>query len=511
MSSGNLRAFGSVPAAAPVAFDFSMKYRLAQLGWIITSLLSLAACSSQHRIEPVQDGSAPGAAGGGGDGSPNAGSGGQAGKSGNEAGGGGNGGASDEGGAGGASQTGSPVHGRVIDFWGHNLSGVPVQVDGKGTTTDANGSFSVDNVRAEYDASVVVQYLNAVTQTHAYLYQGLTRRDPTLQVYRGYADSKANLDTPLSNSEMSLTTGRKLTVAMGGRDGTFERQYSSPGGASLQVKWVGPAATMESVFALVWQPNATTALPEGYFAFARTAVALDATNVAKVIFDVDLTPLTLATTTASGSVVPANSGTRRNSVSVRFPSGATIRVANDRPPEDAFSYVVPILPEASLAIVAAEGCGMATESCAIVHKEVETGGDFGMLAIPTPATSLVVSPPGAVDASTAFSFTLPGGTGRATVSIFDNGSGNDRLVVITSKPSFKIPAVINGSYGLVHGASYIWSVTTHGNQASVDEMAAPSGYLDSCGFYTLALEPNGPTHIDGTFTSSAGNAVTIAN
>jgi hypothetical protein len=276
------------------------------------------------------------------------------------------------------------------------------------------------------------------------------------------------------------------------------------------VKWVGPITTTESVFGLVWQPNATTSLPEGYFAFATTTVDLDSTNISKVVFDLDMTPQTLATATVSGSVVPANSGTRSNSLSVRFPSGANIRLVNTTPTANTFSYVVPTLANASVAFAAVEGC-VGTESCAIVHKEGAPGADLGALAIPTPATGLALNPPGAVDSNSAFSFALAGGNARASVSILNNAAGNDRLVVITSKPSFKIPALINGSYALVRGASYTWTVTTHGDPGSVDELAAPSGYIDSFGFYTVALAPNSPTHTDGSFTSSARQTVTVAN
>ena len=151
------------------------------------------------------------------------------------------------------------------------------------TETDAHGAFGFDRVPDAYDLSMVVHFTAGVRQTHAYLYQGLRRRDPSLQVFRGLDDRVAKLETPLSESQAQVIDGRVLGVAMAGPDGVFERRYASPGGASLNVTWVGPATMAVSAHALSWKNEATLGIPEGYFAYASTALDLVSGNSAPLV------------------------------------------------------------------------------------------------------------------------------------------------------------------------------------------------------------------------------------
>jgi hypothetical protein len=516
-----------------------MKRRLVQLG-ALSLLLGGAACSSLLGIEDVHEGPAPGeeaGAGGvaqGGATNPNGGTSnagtatggtGQAGAShagagnpnggaaGSGAAGGDRSGTGNDAGAGGASEGASPVHGHVIDFWGHFLSMVPVEIGGKQVFTDDNGAFSFDDVASEYDVSLIAQYQFFVTQTHAYVYQGLTRRDPTLQVLRGSEQRSGNFDVNYTGAAQSVTGTRSVTLAMGGPDGVFEKLQPTTTGSAFQAVWLGPDTTVEFAHALVWQDNAQTGVPEGYYAYGTASVALLSTTTDHSQITLDLTPKAITSSNLGGTVTPAGFADRVNTVSLRFTSGATIKLTQLNSSVPTFSYLVPTIANASVTLMASEGCLTDTSTgCALVHKDGLAGGgaDFSV-AIPTPAKTLTVTPAGAVTATTQFSFT-PGTSGDGPyVSVMENSqSQNDRLYVISNKRPFKLPIVVNGTYAPVPGESYGWQVETHGSFTNVDQMTGTSGYMDAFSTKPADMQPRGARAGSGAYTISAKKAFTIA-
>ena len=506
----------------------------------LASLLSVAACSALLGIEEVHEGPAPGSDGGT-SGSAEGGASAHAGTSlggsvnagapsgGSVTGGALNGGSENGGdesagmagtnveasGAAGAGEPGSPVHGHVIDYWGHALPKVPVEIAGQQTVTDAQGAFSFADVPSEYDASLVAEYEFFVTQRLAYVYQGLTRRDPTLQVVRGSELFSANFDTTFTGAQQSVTGSRSFTFAMGGPDGVFEKVGApSSGSYGLQANWLGPATTVEIAHGLVWQNNVNSGVPEGYFAYATASVALLSTTTDHSMVTLDMSPKAIATSTLAGTVTPAGFADRQNSISMRFTSGATIKLASVTPTIPGFSYLVPTLANASVTFAAAEGClNIVANGCGIVHQDGLVGGGPALTpTIPTPATSLTTTPAGAVTADTTFAFTASSAGSAPHVSVFENKqSQNDRLYVITMSRSFKLPKVLNGSFTLLNGESYGWRVETHGSPASVDAMAGPSGYVDAFSAAPADLQPRGARAGSGEYTSSVSKQLSIAN
>jgi hypothetical protein len=418
-------------------------------------------------------------------------------------------------GAGGATQNGSTVTGRVIDFRGHELSGVAVEIAGKQVTTDNSGAFTVSDVPAVYDASLIVHFLNVVTQTHAYFYQGLKRRDPTLQVYQGLSAQSQTLDATFSGTDQSATGTRTITLSLAGPDGSFELRDAPKPTLSRAIPWVGPAATQEHAHALVWQNNATTGLPEGYYAYATSPIMLSSATTTHVALGLSLLPSTIASSPITGTVTPAGFSDRTDSVSVRFSSGATMRLVSTTPTSNTFSYLVPALPgtDATITFAAGEGCSPSSTGCGIVHKSGLSGGGAPLsVQIPSPVTNLTLAPATAVDQNTVFSW-MPGtGSGGPFVSMLINGaSGNDRLYVISNEHSFKLPTVVNGTYSLVHGESYRWQIETHGNPASMDDMAGPAGFIDAFSTNHSDFSPLGQRTGDGAYTLSSAKFFTVAN
>ncbi len=514
----------------------------------LASLLGLAACGSLLGIEDVHedpalggeagraggessagDGQLPGAghanvgggaatAGKGGTGQGGTGQGGT-GQSGGSSGAGVSGGGDSAGanaGTAGSAGAGTAVHGHVIDYWGHLLANVAIEVAGKTSTTDAQGAFSFDAVPVEYDASLVVSYKwNNYTKTRAWVYQGLTRRDPTLQIYEGLTYKTASVDI-LPNNPSSLIDARTLTVAFGGPDGSNEKtDIGGNGRDGDSVTWLGPSTTQETAHALIWEKDVNSDFPTKFLAFDSALVALSELATAHSKASFDLSPDTIASGTIVGTVPGSGFVERWNNVFLRYTSNAVIKLVDDEPGSPGFSYLVPTIPNASVTFVAGDG-DVQTE-LGVVHKDGLTPNTSGIsVTIPTPTRELAVSPAadsGKVSATTQFDFKRGGSANSPFVAVFtfENDPIRDEvLYVVSAKTPFKLPKVVNGAYSLLPGGTYFWRVETHGAPASVDAMVGPTGFLDSLGDASSHDEPSGPRMGDGSYTLSRAVELQIA-
>jgi len=441
----------------------------------------------------------------------------QGGSGGNSGGAGGNAGKGGSGGSGG-SAGGTTVTGHVIDYWGHKLPSIQVEIGGTKVSTDAQGAFTIPNVAAEYDASLVVKVADTA-EVAGWVFQGLTRRDPTLQVYLELVSRHQYVDVEGGAGLASaLTASRTFSVATAGPDGQDEFKNVVPDNFTEGTSsWRGPIATQETAYGLVWQPDAN-GLPTSYVAFDSKALALDsaASNNALVTFD--MTPKSITASAISGTVTPGALGERENWAFVQFPTNAAITVARDKAGSNTFSYLAPSLTGSSMVFAATEGDAN-TGAYSLVHKDGLAPGKSGISAqLPVPASNLAISPAGNVNkvsSTTVFSFQPGMGNAGPFLIEFDNldASSYEHLLIVTTKTSFTLPKVLNDSYALLPGKSYYWRVQTHGTFANVDAMASTTGYLDefSGTDYLYGFpSPAGPRHGDGAFTISANQTFTLA-
>lgn len=422
-------------------------------------------------------------------------------------------------GSSGAAGAGSTVHGHVIDFWGHQLSNVSVEVGGKTSTTDAQGAFSFDAIASEYDASLVVSYnVNGRIKTRAWVYQGLTRRDPTLQIYEGLSDRGTQIDV-LPNNPPTLTASRTLSIAFGGPDGSAHRSdVSGPGLAASHLAWQGPQVTHEVADALIWEPDSSSGFPTQYLASDSKEITLTDTAdgiQAHGTVSFDLSADTITAGTIAGTVPGSGFTARFNNVFMRYSSNGVIKLLADEPKSGGFSYVVPSIANASATLVVGEG-NLYLE-LGVAHKGGLLPNTSGIsLNIPTPARDLTVTPSTdltKVSATTQFSFKPGGSAGAPFVSIFayeDNSVHDDILYLVSAKPTFSLPKVVNGSYTLPPGGPYVWRIETHGSPASVDAMAGPNGFLDAVSNSDFCDEPSGPSTADGSYTLSRPTELQLA-
>jgi hypothetical protein len=515
------------------------------------SLLTLAACSSLLGIDTVHEGPPPGDAGQGGDGTAGAAAGGAATHAGNGGGAGkasaggsaGKGSAGDNSagdlsgagvagdlsvagsgaggtggahagaggagtsGSGGAGSGGTTVTGHVIDYWGHPVPNVPVQIGDTLATTNAQGVFVAASVPAQYDATLVIDYSDSgARRLYGWAYEGLTRRDPTLQVYSGLAQRSANIVVTPSNAVLNST--RTLTVALAGPDGSDELTDVGANGVQTTTSWRGPASSQERAHGLLWQFDATSQLPTSYVGY-DTALAALADTSATTNINLNLTATaSIPSGNITGTITPAAGLDRANGLYLHFTSGASIALASDSPGPNTFSYLVPTIANASVILAAVEG-DAAFGQYAVAHKDNLAAGTSAITAtIPTPSKPLTPAT-GAlnVDGSTPFTFQAGAGSaGGFVVSMLAEAFYDGLFIVTTNKSNFKVPVIVGGAYALVSTHVYDWRVETHGNLATVDAMAGPSGFMDE--FSGDNESPRGPHTADGSFTISQANAFT---
>jgi hypothetical protein len=228
---------------------------------------------------------------------------------------------------------------------------------------------------------------------------------------------------------------------------------------------------------------------------------------------------TIASGNIVGTVTASGTGSRINSVFLQFNSNAVIRLSSDNGPSS-FSYLVPTIANSSITFAASEGVGSAGDGAyAIVHKDALAAGTSGItVTIPKPATLLAVTPASAktkVNASTQFSFQAGAGSAGLFLIAFNQSDlgalKTNGLYVVTSKKSFVLPKVVNDTFALDPGAKYHFRVETHGNLATADAAAGPSGLLDSFSGDYYGAGPLGPRRSDGSYTISAySDEITIA-
>ncbi|HYQ16318.1 MAG TPA: hypothetical protein VEQ58_11195 [Polyangiaceae bacterium] len=408
--------------------------------------------------------------------------------------------------------TTGPVHGRLIDFWGNGLNNITVQIGTEQVATDKDGKFAVESdVPLEYDASLKITR-NEGDKVYGWVYQGLTRRDPTLQVFQGLED-RGTSGTATVTSNVTVGTNDTITGAWGTTVGSRQKKDMDAGdpGNNFTPDWQGAASVSGTAHALLWSKNPANDLPAGYKSYDHKLIALAEGNDASMGFTFDT--MMIPSDNITGTVTPVGNGDRTNAVFVRFASGASMELANHTPSTDTFSYLVPQLTDGSISVAASEEDSSGGYS--VVHKDGLSPGDsVGTLVIPAPPVTL--GPTGsaaeAVDDKTTLSFRGSADSSGAYVVHIEAKDYYEALFIVTQKTSFTLPKVLDGAYALTSGRVYRWWVETHGSAKTVDQLARAGGFADSyCGptQWLGSGEPAGTSQDSGSFTTSGLAAFTL--
>jgi hypothetical protein len=413
-----------------------------------------------------------------------------------------------DGGMGGIPDPGDPtVRGTVLDFWGTPVPNMPLTVGDTLTNTNEDGEFVVEDVAGSYDVGLAFDIpYNGNPRAKAYLFHGLTRRDPTIQLRQAFDLRYTRVVVTPSN--VTLATGDTIKLAVGGDTGNVSTSMAA-NGLNFSCYWEGSETAQETAHALHVSLDSDSDLPTAYKSFDSSLVALAEGSESQVALD--LTPKTITTGTLQGTAMTGGGSDRENWVYLRFDTGAVMELVNESSAPNTFSYLVPVLPSASITVAASEGWEVVNGPFAIAYKTGLSADAKPALKIPTPVT--LVSPGDSadgVDAETKFRFTSPASNTGPFVVHFENvqvGGAFQDLYVITADKELTIPDVLDGGFELNPGDAIRWNVETHGAFASVDAMAGPDGFWD---LFAWEGGPVGPLTDDGEWTNSAGRYFTTA-
>ena len=450
-------------------------------------------------------GSTSGGTGGGTGGDAGGDTGGTGGTSGDagEAGQGGEGNGGDAGDAGGGGTEDLTVRGRVVDFWLLPVGSVPVTIGTTTVSTDSQGRFSIPSVDAEYMVDLVVNWPGGQSGNYAWRFEGLTRRDPTLQVYKGTETQSGRI--LIDPQDETLDASRTLFVALTSPNGTDVFEEVNGAGISTNTNWSGAPTMLATLHALLWSFDSNE-LPTVYRSYDTATASFNSAGASNTTVTFHLADETIPSGSVAGSVTSPSSSSRENYAFVRFADGAAIPVLNDFDGPNAYSYVLPTLPSSSITVAASFGSSFSGEY-AIAHRDGIAVGQTGVaLSIPTPAVQQV---PQSGITNVAPGSTIPfSWTGSAGPYVFHAESVGfyQGMYIVTTRRSITIPVFPN--FTPRRNDLFNWRVERHGSAATMDELAGPGGYLDP--FSRSDDQPHGPRTGDGSYSISRGRTFTTA-
>jgi hypothetical protein len=398
------------------------------------------------------------------------------------------------------------VSGKVIDAWRHPCPNAPVMIGSTVVITDANGAFSIPGVTKPYDVTFIV---DTPQFTEAWAFIGLTNDKPTLQFDADLSPthSETSLTAPVTGiSDMSV-------FSWGSADGIFNEKLSAPGIQDDSPSWSGPTQSAGVAHALKWTTQAGGE-PAAYTGYDEKPATLTANGTLSL--SLDLTTKSIPTDTVSGTVTLGELTSPLVDVWVTFAGGGGITVVSQAPPQNAFSYLVPRIANATVTLVETAGDSFYFPF-GLVHKRAPASSLTGVtLTVPDPAHLALPRDAGMASSATEFSWTGPDVVYVAGFWVVDTGI---RYRVVTKEK--------NGSTFVAHlprlppnsgidfpvGKTVNWWAEFQGTYASVDDATGPQGFVDSIDGYTSSSLQSatiivGPNDRDGVRVTSAVRSFT---
>lgn len=391
------------------------------------------------------------------------------------------------------------VTGRVIDFWEHPVPNVPVHIGPREALTDDSGEFTIEGVPSEYDLSLAVRIVGEVSEVYAWHYIGLTRRDPTLQIYKGLNQHTAPLE--LSFTGFDPDAGWRGEVAVGGQHG--QRAYPLGDDVATTLGWRGPAEQVSPVRVLMWSTTEEAPrAPAEYLYSAASEVTLSESVTASVAISITEPFTPLSTHRVGFTTTNAPNTSHLATAYVRFDGGPSIQVAQEprlSATTDPFLVTVPRIPDASVTLAALSGNGANDTPFVITYAPQLTNAETPALTFPT-VSELESPAPDAEGVTTDTPFTWSDTAGTYVV-MFEDLAVYQTVFVVTAEPTVTVPDLEHLAVYYPHGGAYRWAVESHGLATSVDQLCE-RGYLDP--FSGDFLYPIGPRAGEGSFWRSEG-------
>jgi hypothetical protein len=397
-------------------------------------------------------------------------------------------------GSGGApAETTSPVTGTLVDYRRRKLTGVSIRIGDQQTTTNAEGKFTIPDVASRYDVTILIQTsINNATANFIWQFQGLSRRDPTLQVFRGLPENFAEFRSHIDNVTFPLMTDQTILLGWSSPDGDFSTDTTYVDLEYLSPMWTGPAMSPGTAHALLLTTSG--GIPSQYHAYDTQSVVMTANMQGQASFDLGK-PIPQSTVVKGAVTGNPSLGDRHNEVYLRFRDQNTaLKLVDQWSAADSFEYPVPNLPGSSLTVVAKSVAN--PPGIAAAYAEVEPGGP--QLTLELPALPTLTAPDDGktnIDGDTEFHW-----NGSAHVFLLAARSipTNDAIYVVTEAKQTRLPIGIQFGYTPQASSDFSWSVEVHDTHATIDEATGEVGHLSAY----AAEDIRGPKRGPGTFARS---------
>ena len=371
------------------------------------------------------------------------------------------------------------VSGRVIGSDLVPIAGINVTIGARSALTDVDGGFTISSVSPPYDLTAVATSPKKV----GVLYQGLTRRDPTI-LMPGVPASTTSTGTLTGN----VTGGSPLGAA----DEVTRLIFGSPeipdglvnsaqtnvvsNPYALNPSWVGPSATTGTLHVLQWRLGANN-LPAAFTGYASTpGVNISPGGTASV----DLIMSAPPASTIGGTIHLAPSLSYfSQSLSIAFPGTPPTFLGADAP-SGSFSYPFPDVSGATATLIAT-ALYAGSNISATQLAGISPGTTNVVVDLPTPCTA-VAPADHATNVGTTTDFTWTPMTGTVYELYLLGFGTSPSYFVMTAATSARIPDLASQGLGL--SGSFSWNVNAFGPVASVDDLAgAAAMHLFGAGSY----------------------------
>jgi len=363
------------------------------------------------------------------------------------------------------------VSGRVQDGWKKPIAAIPVIVSGKGpVVTDGNGRFSVSDVTAPYDVSIINSGLISAT-----IYKGLTRADPVLvSSAQSPITWSANWSGSISGVSLPQPASHYTTVVVMAPDGGRDDGTTSSAGAYAfpSFRWFGSPSTTGAIYALQVRTSAT-GVPLEYKAYGKREDVTLANGGTFAGQNVRLEPI--GSGNVSGMISAPAGYTRDGSgLYLQLSPESTMALASEISSASTFSFVTPNIGPTALTIAA------------WARKATGPSSTSYRRGIPATATALALniraapeqtSPAdGAVGVTTSTQLSWSGFAGGVhVVRIYSPTPGKPSYDIYTKGTRTTIPDLSAVGMGLPRSTSYKWWINGYEPIDTVDQIAVEGG------------------------------------
>jgi len=404
--------------------------------------------------------------------------------------------AGDTGGEGDGGRSGVPisVEGRVVDAFGVPLAGLDVEIDGQDVVTDAAGQFRAEGVIAPYDVSFVVTERSDasvnLSTTDAWVFSDVSRTDPTFFVARAgevYESTLGFFHAGLGSAAPSIELGTVLEGRVHDNDlGVY--------GAYISLDWRGPRAAQGVAHVIALEKD-EHGVPARYLSYGERSIVADSAQYWGAEYTFDLTPAdTFPTASVSVSVAATQLPNRMHELWLHFEDGARLCLAKHEATAESVDYDVPVIPGASVIVVARAG-GLYPGRSAVVHRHASASLD---LALPEPPR-LTAPDPGSVRDDTVYRWETSAPLSKLTLTQYET---QHRLHIVTAGTSAHIPPALLARQ-FVAGPLDVW-VETFDSIDGMDAATSADGFLDPFDGQTRASRIS-----DGSFAMSEVRGVAL--